>query len=323
MGFLSGVVKGAAKGAVKGAVSGLVKGGLKGALSGALQGGLSGALSGISGAMSGLLGGKFSISQTFRDMKLEIVDAEGTVERAEVYFTNIETKEEVKLAMTPEKISVKTEANFRTFNIIERGEVSIPKGERLARISWSGILPGAGVLLYPKITYKFWEDPQELIKVFKRWREEGAKLQLLITQTPINLEVYLRSFDWDASGGLGDFRYSIDLIAAKELQVLTVEESNAKREEAKKKYEEELKRRESTKSKAGIKIDNVNKMWESAMMLTGQGGLGIVDGILKASGLGSIDKITKGLPKILKAPANALLNKAATKINNSLQRLVS
>ena len=141
---------------------------------------------------------------------------------------------------------------------MEVGEVKIPKGEHLTQISWSGILPGAGMLLYPFLTHAAWEDPQELIKVFKRWRTEGAKLRLLITQTPINLEVYLRSFDYEASGGMGDFKYSIELIAAKELQVMTVAEADAERERQAQESQSELNRRAAMKSDAGVWIDSIN-----------------------------------------------------------------
>lgn len=228
---------------------------------------------------------KFTPSEIARQAKLAVIDGEGQVTRSNVYFTNVETDEEVQLCMTPEKISIKTETSFRTYNIVEKGEVSLPKGERLSRISWSGLLPGAGMLMYPFITHKVWEDPQEIIKVFKRWREEGAKLKLLITQTPVNLEVYLRDFDYDAEGGMGDYKYSIGLIAAKELQVLTVEEADAKRQREQEESENALEERTRMKSKAGVYIDTINNIWSAVKILTGHGSLSDIENVADWCGI--------------------------------------
>lgn len=234
-----------------------------------------------------------------RAAKLGIIDAQGTVTRSEIYFTNVETEEEVHLSMTPEKVQVKTEASFRNYQIVEVGEVRIPKGEHLTQISWNGILPGAGMLLYPFLSHAAWEDPQELIKVFKRWREEGAKLRLLITQTPINLEVYIRAFDYEASGGMGDYRYSIDLIAAKELQVLTVEEADAQREQQAQNSQDELNRRAALKSDAGVWIEKIDDVYAAVKILTGNGSLADVERVLDASGISSPDDFMTGEPQLL------------------------
>ena len=214
----------------------------------------------------------FSISRGVYSIKKLLVDLEGRVKRSEFYFTNIETNERVQLSRTPESVNARFEANFRTFNIIERGEVKLPKGERLAQISWKGVLPGAGILLYTNnITHAAWEKPNEIIKVFKRWREEGAKLKLLVTQTPLNIDVYLKSFNWEASGGLGDYKYSIDLIAAKDMKVMTVKEADEARAKAKEDKQNAIRQRTAMKSRAGIFTSQINNVWGAAQLLTGQG----------------------------------------------------
>ena len=222
---------------------------------------------------------------TIRDAaRKALIDTEGIVTRSEVYLTNVETSEEVHLCFTPEKIKVQTDVNFRTYNIVEKGEIAIPKGEKLDRINWSSILPGAQIMLYPFVTRSAWENPLELIKVFKRWREEGAKLKLLITQTPINLEVYLKSFDYEASGGMGDYKYSIDLIAAKELKVLTVEESDAKRERDAQEAQDALKDRLAAKKKTAAWLDSIDNIWSLIKILTGQGSLEDIERVFGKNG---------------------------------------
>ena len=249
---------------------------------------------------------KFPFSTIAREAKLNVIDGEGKVTRSEVYLTNVETDEEVQLSMTPEKISIKTEASFRTYNIVEKGEVSLPKGERLTRISWSGILPGAGMLMYPFINHVSWENPQEIIKVFKRWREDGAKIKLLITQTPVNLEVYIKDFDYEASGGMGDYKYSIGLIAAKDLQVLTVEEADARRQREQEQAENALNERTRMKSKAGIYINNINNIWAAVKILTGRGSLADVERVLDWSDIG-VDDVGEDRGGCLKIPPDIVL----------------
>lgn len=218
---------------------------------------------------------KGQLSVIFREMKLALVDMEGSVSRSDIYFTNIETEEKVQLCMTPEKIDVRTGAKFRSYNIVESGEVKLPKGEQLAQVSWKGLLPGAQMTLYQNtITLKAWEDPMEIIKVFDRWREDGAKLKLLITQTPINLDVYLEGFDYEMSGGVGDYKYSIDVVAAKELQILTVAEADARKNDKAELRAKQIQRRAMFKSKLGTRITKINGMWAAVKLLTGKGGFG-------------------------------------------------
>ncbi len=213
-----------------------------------------------------------SLSGLAATAKKALIEVEGKVTRSEFYLTNIETSESVQLCMIPESVKARTETNFRTFNIIERGEVKIPKGEQLTQISWSGILPGARILLYNFVNHAAWEQPVEIIKVIKRWREDGAKIKLLITQTPINTDVYIKSFDYTASGGQGNYEYNIDLIAAKELKILTVAEADEERAKAQENSLDELNRRAAMKSKLGMNVGKINNIWEIAQILTGNGG---------------------------------------------------
>lgn len=214
----------------------------------------------------------FPWSEVKKSVKKGLIDAEGKVKRSEFYLTNIDSGEQVQFCMTPESVKARTTANFRSFNVIERGEVKIPKGEQLAQVSWQGVLPGAGMLLYPFLTHAVWERPDEIIKVLIRWREEGAKLRLLITETPLNLDVYIKSFDYTAEGGLGDYKYDIELIAAKELKILTVAEADEARAKAKENATNELNRRAAMKSRTGVIIGQVDGIWEAAQVLLGNGG---------------------------------------------------
>ena len=198
--------------------------------------------------------------------KIALVDSEGRVRISEFYLTA--DGEEIQLCMPPEEIRVKSSTNFRTFNVVESGEIKIPKGEQLTAISWRGTLPGAGVLLYSSIKKAAWDKPVELIKIINRWRERGTKLKLLITQTPVNLDVFVKSFDYTAKGGLGDYTYDINFVAAKPLLVRTVTEADAQRQQT----GFELLTRATLKPRTGLYMTYLDTAWTVAQLLRGNGG---------------------------------------------------
>jgi len=228
----------------------------------------------VKSTFNNLKKGRFA--QLAGDVKKSFIDMEGTVTRSDFYFTNTETDEELNLFITPEKVSVKTGTSFRNWNIVNIGEIKIPRGEQLTEISWRGIIAGADKLLYPFGNKKNYEKPEEVVKVFKRWRETGAKIKLLVTQTPINLEVYLKDFDYQLAGGMGAIEYSIDLIAAKELKYMTVAEADAAREQKAQEQDTALQERMTKKkqSQAIVKsLETVDKIWSIAKIVTGKGSL--------------------------------------------------
>ena len=66
------------------------------------------------------------LSGLARQINVGMVEAEvGALTWAQVYLTNLETEEELQLA-PPESVDIKTAAQFRTFNIVELGEISYP-----------------------------------------------------------------------------------------------------------------------------------------------------------------------------------------------------
>ena len=157
------------------------------------------------------------LSEIVQAYKEGLVNLEDRMTTPEIYLTNAETSEVIQFCMLPEEIHVKTASSFRSYNIIERGEVKLPKGEQLTQITWSGLLPNARLLLYNFLKHEAWEQPLEIVRALKRWREDGNKIRLLITQTAVNLDVYLKSFDTDYRKSFAGINYTINFIAAKEL----------------------------------------------------------------------------------------------------------
>ena len=217
---------------------------------------------------------QLSLSGLAREVKKSLIQSEGRITKSEIYLSNLTTGEEIQFALTPDKVKIKTAANFRSYNIVELGEIKIPKGEQLMRISWQGILPGANMLLNPVVNADAYDNPQEVAKDLERWKSDGDKLRLLVTQTPLNLEVYIKDFDCTFEGGQGNITYDIDFLAAVDLEILTVAEADARRNE-----QSQLKSRPRQKSKLGQQIKTVDDIYSAIKILTGQGTLADVEKI--------------------------------------------
>lgn len=146
----------------------------------------------------------------------------------DIYFTEIETGWRLTLSMLPEKTKHKGDALFQTYEIINVGEVKIPKGTNLLTFSWSGTLPGESRKNASYVKKQYWHSPEEIQNIWEKWRKNGTKIRLMVTETPINHDVYLDSYTAEATGGSGDYEYSISFIEAKTVEVYTVNELSIK-----------------------------------------------------------------------------------------------
>ena len=150
------------------------------------------------------------------------------------------------LPVMPEKVTVRSSAQFLTYNIMDLGEVKIPSGEDLLTIAWDGVLPGPkrSRPAYVDPNSEF-IDPSDIQGYFSMWRTNKNLLQLHIDsisneeikphlhnhsineemamrscgETPIHHYVYLSNYSVEYSGAFGDFHYSIEFVAAKDLRV--------------------------------------------------------------------------------------------------------
>lgn len=211
------------------------------------------------------------LSGLVKEAKKAVIGLNGRVTRSAFYLTNLTTGESITLCMTPEEVKAQTESNFRSWNIIEKGQVSLPKGERLTQISWQGIFPGANILVHNFVYQSAWQPPREIVTMINRWRKDGDKIKILVTQTPINIDCYIKSFDYTASGGQGNIKYEIDLLVAKGMKVMTVEEADAARQQQEQEKAQQLQERPK-QNRTGETVQNIDNAWNLAQALTGNGG---------------------------------------------------
>jgi len=126
----------------------------------------------------------------------------------------------IHFSVNPEKITCTTGNRILTFDVIALGEISLPRGRVPNRFSIEGFFPGEARKDLPMV--KEWRPPKELVGQLSAWRNEGTKLRLLVTETPINHDVYFDgddSFEHEWLGGHGDCWYSLRFVEARELAV--------------------------------------------------------------------------------------------------------
>ena len=131
----------------------------------------------------------------------------------------------IHFPINPEKITCNTGNKILTFDVISLGEISLPRGRVPTRFSFEGFFPGEARKDLPMV--KGWRPPKEIVGQLSIWRNEGTKLRLLVTETPINHDVYFDgddSFEHEWRGGHGDCWYSLRFIEAREMVIMAENE---------------------------------------------------------------------------------------------------
>ncbi len=165
-------------------------------------------------------------------------------------------------AMLPEEVTVEAATVFQTFDIIDTGEVKIPRGEKLTGFSWKGTLPGE-MLRYRSDIIKthYWMPPEVMIGCWSMWRRNGTKLRLMLTGTVINHDVYLSDYTITNKGAGGNVDYEISFVAAKDLIVYTLDEEAARAEMS----------RPATEVPATYTVKDGDSLWSICEMYYGDG----------------------------------------------------
>ncbi len=128
----------------------------------------------------------------------------------------------IHLPVNPEQITCQTGTRMQTFDVISLGEIAIPRGNVPTRFSWEGFFPGEA--RKDSFMVKDWRSPKELIGLLSLWRAQNTKVRLLVTETPINHDCYIETFEHTWGGGYGDAEYRIELVQAIELRVYAEEQ---------------------------------------------------------------------------------------------------
>lgn len=131
------------------------------------------------------------------------------------YLTGGKTR--IRLPMNPEQIQAQDAAHMESYNVLIEGGVEIPRGIEPTAISWDGIFPGEARKDQPFV--KSWQPPKTIINILNSWKAGGTHVRLLVTETPLNLDVYVKGIQHTYSGGFGDCQYHLDLVQVRSLMI--------------------------------------------------------------------------------------------------------
>lgn len=216
-----------------------------------------------------------------------------------IILSEFDTGDYMTFPMLPEEIRVECGTRFQSYDIMNVGEIMIPQGEELTRFSWNCKIPGLkrqqksldGSFLNPYIIVE--KDPKAMQEWFSYLRNKNIKCKLLVTETPINHNVYLESYTMTYSGGFGDYECDISFIHAKDLIVSTNDINNTTTKVA---VSGEQKRPSKTSDSSYI-VKSGDNLWDIAQSKLRSGNRYME--IAKLNNINNPDKIQAGQNLIL------------------------
>lgn len=127
----------------------------------------------------------------------------------DMYLTDTKGQR-LSFPILPDRFSVKTGALTQSFQIINKGEMRIPRGVTLTGYSFSGMFPGEDMRHQVESFGRTWQKPDEIIAILERWIQGAEKLRLLLTETIVNADVYIDTMNYDYFG-TGHISYTLNL----------------------------------------------------------------------------------------------------------------
>lgn len=148
--------------------------------------------------------------------------------KVDIYIKERNGTRQIRVPWLPATIEYKAgEQVAATYDILNRGEVQVPSGSGLAKISWESQFPGKN----RSKTYLMrgaWADPATYHKILESWLTKGTSLNVLVTGYPINKDVILTSYTATPAGGFGDIEYSVEFTEERDITITSKGPSTSK-----------------------------------------------------------------------------------------------
>lgn len=132
-------------------------------------------------------------------------------QRFGIYFNQI------KLPVNPSELTVSYEGESTTYNMIDRGDVIIPRNTKLATVEISSFFPRNSYI--SGVVQDSWYTPEGYVRFFSTLLKEKIVFQFIINRWDCNEEMFDTSFDaiitsfkvTDKGGESGDIYYTLSI----------------------------------------------------------------------------------------------------------------
>lgn len=104
----------------------------------------------------------------------------------------------------PKQIKGRYGAKYQNFDIISQGTVKIPKGTDVSEFSWDGVFFGPSKRNEPIVRVNSYMEPNECVRVLMDYMANETILNLIVTETWINVDVTISSFTPVPVGAYGN-----------------------------------------------------------------------------------------------------------------------
>lgn len=150
--------------------------------------------------------------------------------QVDIYVREKNGNRELRFPILPEKIVYKSgDAEFSTYDIMNRGPVAVPTGVGLARIGWEAEFPGEGRQDDPAIRGT-WQAPKYFHDILEDWKAKGTLLTIIVTGYPFNFDVDLSTYQAEPSGPFGDMPYIIEYQEHRDIVIKTEQSTTSSTE---------------------------------------------------------------------------------------------
>ncbi len=136
------------------------------------------------------------------------------------YRTVILTVKEERLVLpvTPWKYSVTTIQNNKVVDILDFGEAIIFGTTALKHLKISCFFP-ATFHQYPFVVGDNTREPAECIDLLTNWKEGKNPIRVIITDSPVNLQMVIQKFNFKEKDGSRDIYFDLDFAEYRDLNV--------------------------------------------------------------------------------------------------------
>lgn len=123
----------------------------------------------------------------------------------------IGNSERLILPVTPQKYSVTTSQDNKTFDILDSGETLIFGNEKLSKLKFSSFFP-APFHRYPFVVGTIIE-PSDAVALILKWKTDKLPVQVIITDSPVNDNFAIMEFNYNEKDGSRDIYFDLSLTA--------------------------------------------------------------------------------------------------------------